>query len=195
MLIVQQKSLYNEIWLVLGYLIRIPCKYSADLRKITALLVYVWPWVLEKGLVLPITFIPKCLPNKVLMKPTVTLISEIISVIFFRLLSLEWSLCCIFSCDAFLPAEYARSLNVSNFVVLLYFRNVDHFVTVLHSQSWFVFKVIVSNLENFPALKREMVITEMKQFYGSSGVSALLFSPLSYCFYSVASVTLQVEAA
>lgn len=83
----------------------------------------------------------------------------------------------------FSPAEYARSQKVSSFVVLLYFRNVEDFVTVLHSQSQFVFKVIASNLENFPTLKREMMIAETKQFYGSSGISALLFSPLSYCFY------------
>lgn len=86
-------------------------------------------------------------------------------------------------------------IKVSSCVILLYFRNVEDFVTVLHSQSQFVFKVIVSNLENFPTLKREIMIAENKELYGSSGISALLFSPLIYCFYSVAGVALQLEAA
>lgn len=38
------------------------------------------------------------------------------------------------------------------------------------------------------------MIAENKQFYGSSGISVLLFSPLIYCFYSIAGVALQLEA-
>lgn len=86
-------------------------------------------------------------------------------------------------------------VKVSGFVILLYFRNVEDFVTVLHSQSQFVFKVIVSNLENFPTQKREVMIAENKELYGSSGISALLFSPLICCFYSIAGVALLLEAA
>lgn len=143
-LIVQQKPLYNEIWLVLGCLIQIPYKYSADLRKITVLVVYVWPWLLERGLVLPITFIPKCLSNQVLMKLTVTLISEIISLDIFPFVEHGMIPVLHISHDIFSPAECASSQKVSSFVIPLYFRNVEGFVTVPHSQSWFVFKMIVT---------------------------------------------------
>lgn len=40
-----------------------------------------------------------------------------------------------------------------------------------------------------------MMIAENKELYGSSGISALLFSPLISYFYSVAGVALQLEAA
>lgn len=147
---------------------------------------------------MPITFIAKCLSNKVLMKPTVTLISEIISLDIFPLVG-SGMIPVLHISHIFSPAEYARSQKVSSFVVLLCFRNIEDFVTVLHSQSRFVFKVIASNLENFPALEREMMIGETKQFCGSSGISALLFSPLMLfllscwcCFAAGGSLVLQI---
>lgn len=143
---------------------------------------------------MPITFIPKYLSNKVLMKLTVNLISEIISLDIFPFVESGIIPVLHISHDIFSPAECAESQKVSSFIIWLYFRYVEGFVTVLHSQSRFVFKMIVSNLENFPALKREMMIAENKQLYGSSGISALPFSPLIYCFNSVAGVALQLEA-
>lgn len=144
---------------------------------------------------MPITFIPKRLSNQVLMKLTVTLISEIISLDIFPFVERGMIPVLHISHDIFSSAECARSQKVSSFVIPLYFRNVEGFVTVLHSQSWFVFKMIVSNLENFPTLKREMMIAENKQLYGSSGISALPFSPLIHCCYSIAGIVLQLEAA
>lgn len=68
------------------------------------------------------------------------------------------------------------------------------FVGVLYSQSRFAFKMIESKWENFPILRREIMIAENKLLSGSSGISNLLFSPLIYCFYSVAGIALQLEA-
>lgn len=39
------------------------------------------------------------------------------------------------------------------------------------------------------------MIAENELLYGSSGISSLLFSPLICCFYSVAGIALQLEAA
>lgn len=69
------------------------------------------------------------------------------------------------------------------------------FVGVLYSQSRFVFKTVMSKWENVPTLRREMMIAENKLLNGSSGISNLLFSPLIYCFYSIAGIALQLEAA
>lgn len=88
-----------------------------------------------------------------------------------------------------------QSQKVSRFVIPLYFRDVVGFVAVLCSQSRFVFKMIVSKCENFPTLRREMMIAENTLLYGSSGNSNLLFSPLIYCFYSIAGIALQLEPA
>ena len=151
--------------------------------------------LLERGLVLPITVVPECLSNKALARFIVTLISEIISLDIFPFVGSGKIQVLHISHDTCSSVESAGSQKVSCFVIPLYFRDDVGFLAVLYSQSRFVFKMIVSKWENFPTLRKEMMIAENKLLYGSSGISNLLFSPLIYCFYSIAGTALQLEAA
>lgn len=123
--------------------LQIPCRPQKN-HCSSYVCMYVWPWLFERGFILPIPFIPKCLSNKVLMQPTVSLILEIISLDVFPLVGSGMIPVLHISRGIFSPVDYARSQSVSSSVILLYFRNVEDFVTVPHSQSWFVFKVIMS---------------------------------------------------
>lgn len=140
----------------------------------------------ERVLVLAIAVVPECLSNKALMRPIMTLISEIISLDIFPFVWSGKIQVLHISHDTCSPVEWAGSQKGSRFVIHLYFRDTVGFVAVLCSQSSFVFKMIASKWENFPTLRREMMIAE------NCSMGAQVFQTCCLAHSSIVSIQLLV---